>query len=182
MNRKEFLSHAGLGAAGIFLAPAMIASAWRAESEATEAIDFAMKFVLKNGATYADARVGSCEVMAFGTEFANVEPVRSQVLGMRFCTEKGWQHVVLRDLSHEGIETNLGRALKGTGRAKGKSQSEKGEIRIVAHFSPEKTTVRRSSDPETESALNTAWMRYAAPPALPENSADLLFCDLLLEQ
>jgi hypothetical protein len=177
MNRRDFFKLTGLGSATIFLAPAVLGSAWTAQWNAQDAVKFAVAQALAQGATYADACIGPCEVVGHQEDFSPSGLFESDLLGMRICTAQGWRKVVLREFDRESIQQSLSSALSNA-----VPKQAPREYWLAAKFCKETAVAHVSSDSTLEFGLNTAMLRYGQPLDLPLNGPNTLFCDILLHQ
>lgn len=177
MNRREFFKLTGLGAGAAFLVPTVLGAAWTDQWKAEDAVQFAVSHAQALGASYADATVGNCEIVGHTVAFAPLGLLESDLLGMRVCTPIGWRKLVMRDFAKAAIEQNLQSAFD----PRMALQPERNHW-LVAQFCKEKVLAHASSDAATERNLNTAMLRYGQQLQMPENRADLLFCDILLHQ
>lgn len=177
MDRRNFLKMSGLGATGLFLQTSLAAAPLTRQWKAEELVHKALDLALKQGALYADARIGTCEILGHSSEFKAVSLFNAELLGMRICTPQGWRHLVLRELDSITLETHIQHAHNAL-----PTVPRTGAWWVSAEFCSEKVLARKSSHPDTETQLNASWMRYVDRPKLPINTDHLLFCDLLLEQ
>jgi hypothetical protein len=177
MNRRDFFKLTGLGAGTLLLTPALLSAAWTDQWQAQDAVRFAVDHALRCGATYADARIGTCDLMGHGRAFTPVELLQTDLLGMRVCTAAGWRQLVLRDISQQSIARQLEVAVLPD--LPLRTQKDHW---ISAHFCKEKVLAHHTSDAQTESELNMAWLRFGTRPPLPEDKPEILFCDILLHQ
>lgn len=177
MNRRDFFKLTGLGSAAMFLAPAVLGSAWTEQWNAQDAVKFAVAHALALGGTYADACVGPCQIVGQQDGFAPAELLESDLLGMRICTAQGWRKVVFREFDRESIQKDLSAAL-----ATNVPIQDPRDYWLAAKFCKETVLAHVSSDSTLEFGLNTAMLRYGQPLDLPLNGPNTLFCDILLHQ
>lgn len=174
MNRREFFKMTGLGMGSAFLLPGILSAAWTDQWNAEEAVAFAVAHARANGATYADACIGPCEVHGHKEGFAPVGLLDTDLLGMRICTPQGWRMVLLRDFSKAAIQRDLTPALEPA-----PEMQNAREHWLVAHFPNEKILAKHSSDTSLSHGLHGAQLRYGRPLDLPSNLPDTLFCDII---
>ena len=177
MNRRDFFKLTGLGSAAMFLAPAVLGSAWTEQWNAQDAVKFAVAHALAHGATYADACLGPCEIVGQHDGFASTDLLASDLLGMRMCTAQGWRKVVFREFDRESIQKSLASVLVAD-----IAMQAPREYWLAAKFNKETVLAHASSDSSLEIGLNTAMLRYGQPLDLPFNGPNTLFCDILLHQ
>ncbi|HEX2899532.1 MAG TPA: hypothetical protein VHS96_07410 [Bacteroidia bacterium] len=177
MNRRDFFRLTGLGAGSLLLAPALLGSAWTETWQAQDAVKFAVAHALAQGATYADACIGPCQLIGQHADFAPVGLLETDLLGMRICTAQGWRKLVMREFDQAAIQRNLIPALDSHPAL----QADR-EHWIAAHFCKEKVIARHDSDSTLGADLNMAMLRYGQRLSLPQNGPHTLFCDILLHQ
>jgi hypothetical protein len=174
MNRRQFFQRMGWGAGGLLLAPTVFGAAWSESWEAEDITAYAVACAREAGALYADARVGTCQLSSEGPHVAD----RAELLGMRICGPDGWRHVLLHSSDRDQLRAQIEEVLATPLR----QDSTQRKHWIAAVFLVEQTLASASSDPSVATTLQTAWMRYPQPTALPASSADIFYCDLLLTQ
>ncbi len=177
MNRRDFFKLAGLGASALFLTPTVVTAAWTDAWRAEDAVKFAVAQAQTLGATYADARIGPCELTGHGDDFAPIGLLDTDLLGIRVCTPQGWRKLVIRKFDQASIKENLALAFGPASDAHTERKNW-----LTAQFCKEKVLAHRSSDPTTDTQLNMAMLRYGLPLPSPENGPQILFCDILLHQ
>lgn len=177
MNRREFFKLTGLGAGAAFLLPTLVAAAWTEQWAAEDAVKFAVAHAMEQGAIYADACIGPSELIGHKDKFKPQDLLHTDLLGMRICTPAGWRKLVVRSFDKESIQRYLAHALDPQA-----TLQPKREDWIAAQFAKEKVLALHSSDSTLALDLNAAMMRYGQPLAMPENTAEILFVDILLHQ
>lgn len=157
-----------------FLLPGILSAAWTDQWNAEEAVAFAVAHARANGASYADACIGPCEVHGHQDGFAPTGLLNTDLLGMRICTPEGWRMVLLRDFTKAAIQRDLSPALQAT-----TAMQPNREHWVVAHFPSEKVLAKHSSDSSLHQGLQSSQLRYGRPLDLPLNLPGTLFCDII---
>jgi hypothetical protein len=174
MNRRQFFQRMGWGAGGLLIAPSVFGAAWSESWDAESLAAFAVACAREAGASYADAHVGDCiyhgdRPLAF---------LRSELLGMRICGPEGWHHVLLHDNDRDTLRRHIQTVLATPIR----TDSSQRQHWQAAVFFEEQVHASASSDPQVAAQLQSAWLRYPQPLALPASNDHILFCDALLIQ
>lgn len=181
MNRKEFLRNAGLGMAGLLFAP-RLAQAMGANKGSLlvgnqqDWARFVVDFALENGAVYADARLGHCEITGTAKGFAPIALLDEPLLGARIRSESGWRHILMRDISEMGIRNAVEAAVQPF-----HDTSFRGPYWVSAHFDEAQLGAFHTSDTAIFDQVNHALLRYGQPIALPPSYSDIQFCDIILQ-
>lgn len=169
MKRREFFKWAGLATGGLLAVPGLIA-ATNPTPEQEDALDFALRYALENGALYADARIGPCELKG------HEHPIfQTDLAGFRICTADGWRNAILRDLKRPALEKALDHMLTA------KTSVAQTSDWHSAVFDAEKVLLKRSSDPAIEKELQLAPSRFAERGPLPQSDSRILFLEILLD-
>ena len=162
--------------AAIFLAPRLSGKSWHNQANAAEIVREAIEAAKANGAIYADARVGICTLYGANEAFQELELLKTEILGMRICTENGWRHVLLLDSGKKALSVSIQKAIQA------KSMAKKAEKHwLKAHFCQDEVLAQHSTDPKIEADLNVALLRFAEKQPLPDNTAQFHFCDFLIQ-
>lgn len=175
MNRRDFFKRAGLGIGGLVVSKNLLARHLDSELSAQNTLCFVVDFLLKQGADYVDARIGECDLMGKSKSFLPNSLFRAEMLGIRIAKDDAWRHVVISDLSQPGLTETLNLILK----AKPIKDNPEREW-VAAVFNIDKVMAEHSSAPEVTKELDQTHLRFAIRDGIPNGTADLLFCDLLI--
>lgn len=176
MDRKDFLKSAGLAAAALFVRPEKFVSRWDEDLDAQDFVSQALAYALANGAIYADARIGECTLVGYDDAHEAIDLLKDNLIGLRICTNAGWRNFILADLKSKDLEARIKEAM-----AAPIQNTTPNKYMLSAHFCQDKIKAYKSTDSQIESMLNTAQIRYAQTQALPSNSNNIHFCDLLIQ-
>lgn len=169
MKRREFFKWSSLAAGGLLAVPRLMA-AHRPTPAQEDALDFAVRYAMENGALYADARIGPCELQG------HAHPIfQTDLAGFRICTADGWRNAILRDLNRAELKKALDTMLSAKS---GGGQTPEWRSAI---FDAEKILIRRSSDPDIEKELNAGSSRFAERSPIPVGNSRILFLEILLD-
>ena len=178
VGRREFLKRLGLGAGGLLLASPLLSKVLASDAQAGDLVNYAVSKALENGAVYADAFVGKCEIAGKTASFGSTSLLERELLGMRICTpEKGWRNVVIGSLDKESVLKGIRCSFDAENQA-----APQPDHWITAEFDHDHIRAEKSSHPELQAELGGKWMRYAERSGLPRSTDQFLFCDLLLTQ
>ncbi len=165
INRREFLKRGSLGSLGLLVTTQLWGQVLKTSDAPAEIVAYAVDYAHSQGFTYADARLGPCELNGAAS---------TQRLGLRLANGRSFRALVLDQWTRADIRE----AIRHCHQAPDANPSPS----PVAIFDEEEVLATAETHDEVQAQAGDPWLRFAPPALTPKDGSFYSYVSILLDQ